>query len=195
MFCQLHVKTGTFVQVIRLILKEGEGGYYLRYFFVSAVITLSILVWVTLDSNQMNDQPNDGDCNKTNETISKSHQEHLLQYGWHIKSKCSTSKEVVNYHTELIRTLQSGGLNLEPYNKKGKEANITTYTLKEEQQNGDKLSANIYEIDGKLVGGFGALENAPGVFSLGEKERLMDQGIILVSRLVNNMFQNQNFNH
>ncbi|MFJ7825817.1 DUF4830 domain-containing protein [Psychrobacillus sp. NPDC096623] len=153
----------------------------MRYFFLSAffVMTLSIIVWVAVNTNGMNEQQTNRECNNTNETISKSHQEYLLQYGWHIKSKCSTSKEVVDYYPELIMTLQSGGLNLEPYNQKGKEAKITTYTLKEEQQNGDKLSATIYEIDGKLVGGYGALENwEPGVFSLGEKVQLIEQGIM-----------------
>ena len=128
----------------------------------------------------MNEQLSYGDCNKLNETITKSHQEYLLQYGWHIKSKCRTSTKVVHYYPEFIKTLQSGGLNLEPYNKKGKEAIITTYTLKEKQQNGDKLSAIMYEIDGNLVGGYGALENwEPGIFSLDEKERLIEEGKII----------------
>ena len=122
-------------------------------FFVLAffVITLSILVWLTLDYE--NEQPIDEDCNKTNETISKSHEKYLLQYGWHIKSKRSTCKKVVDYYPEVISTLQSGGLNLEPYNQKGIEAIITIYTLKEKQQNGDTLLATIYEINGLLVGG------------------------------------------
>lgn len=155
----------------------------MRYFFVTAffVITLSILVWATLDSNLMNDQPNDGDCNNTNETISKIHQEYLLQYGWHIKSKKNTCIKVVNYSPERISTLQGYGLKLDPYNNKGKEAKITTYSLKGNQQNGDTLSATIYEIDGILVGGYGGLENwTPGIFSLNEKERLIEQEIISI---------------
>lgn len=141
------------------------------------VITLSILVWLTLDYE--NEQPIDEDCNKTNETISKNHEEYLLQYGWHIKSKRSTRKKVVDYYPEVISTLQSGGLNLEPYNQKGIEAIITIYTLKEKQQNEDALLAIIYEINGLLVGGYGALENwKPGVFSLDEKEQLIEQSTI-----------------
>ncbi|SDM89727.1 protein of unknown function [Psychrobacillus sp. OK028] len=154
----------------------------MRIFLVTAllVITLSIIFLVALNTDGMNEQQTYRECNKKNETISKSHQHYLLQFGWHIKSKCNTSKEVVDYYPELISTLQSGGLNLEPYNKKGKEATITTYTLKEEQQNGDKLSATIYEIDGKLIGGYGTLENwDPGIFSLSEKERLIEQGNIM----------------
>ena len=153
----------------------------MRYFFVLIffLLTLSILVWLTLDSNPTNEQLNDGNCNKTNESISKSHQQYLLKYGWDIKAKLSTCKRVVDYYPEFISTLQSGGLNLEPYNQNGKEAVITTYTLKEKQLNGDKLSATIYEIDGTLVGGYGGLENwVPGVFSLDDKERLIKQGVI-----------------
>ena len=92
---------------------------------------------------------------------------------------CNTSSEVVNYYPERIETMQIAGLNLDPYNQRGKEAKITTYTLKEKQKNGDKLSATIYEIDGQLIGGYGGLENwIPGVFSLSDKERLIEEEII-----------------
>lgn len=68
---------------------------------------------------------------------------------------------------------------LEPYNRKGKEAVITTYTLKEKQLHGYKLFATIYEIDGELVGGYGGLKNGePGIFSLDDKERLIEQGTL-----------------
>ena len=139
------------------------------------LITISILVWLTLK----NEQTSVGECTQANDTISKSHEEYLLQYGWHIKSKCNTSTKIVHYYPELIETLKSGGLNLEPYNNKGIEATITSYRLIEKQQNGDTLLAIIYEIDGELAGGYGALENwTPGVFSLDDKERLIDEGII-----------------
>ena len=138
-------------------------------------ITISILVWLTLK----NEQTSVGECTQATETISKSHEEYLLQYGWHIKSKCNTSIEIINYYPEQIETLQSGGFNLEPYNNKGIEATITSYRLIEKQQNGDMLSATIYELDGEIVGGFGGLENwTPGIFSLDDKERLLDEGII-----------------
>ena len=153
----------------------------MRYFFLSVVfvITSFIIVWVAFNTNGINTQQTNSDCNKKNTTISKSHQDYLLQYDWHIQSPCSIRKEVVDYYPEHISTLLSGELNLEPYNKKGKEATITTYTLKEEQQNGDKLSAAIYEIDGKLIGGYGVLENwEPGIFSLDEKIRLIELGNI-----------------
>jgi len=152
----------------------------MRYFVVTTffVLTLSILVWLTLDF-ESNKHSNDPDCHNTNETISKSHQQYLSKYGWNIKTKRSTCKKVVDYYPEVISTLQSGGLNLEPYNRKGKKAVITTYTLKEKQLNGDKLSATIYEIDGELVGGYGGLENwKPGIFSLDDKERLIEQGTL-----------------
>ncbi|WP_407647342.1 DUF4830 domain-containing protein [Gracilibacillus oryzae] len=85
----------------------------------------------------------------------------------------------MNYYPERISMIQSGGLDLEAYNKKGKEATITTYRLKEKQQNGDKLSATIYEIDGKIIGGYGGLENwDPGIFRLDDKKRLMKEGKI-----------------
>ena len=145
------------------------------YVFAFFAITISILVWLTLK----NEQTSVGECTQATETISKSHEEYLLQYGWHIKSRCNTSTEIVNYYPERIETLQSGGLNLEPFNNKGIEATITSYRLIEKQQSGDTLSATIVEIDGELVGGYGGLENwTPGIFSLDDKERLLDEGII-----------------
>ena len=138
-------------------------------------ITISILVWLTLK----NEQTSVGECTQATETISKSHEEYLLQYGWHIKSKCNTSTEIVNYYPERIVTLQSGGLNLEPFNNKDIEATITSYRLIEKEQSGNTISATIVEIDGELVGGYGSLENwTPGIFSLDDKEGLLDEGII-----------------
>ena len=146
------------------------------------MITISILVWLTLK----NEQTSVGECSQATKTISKIHKDYLSQYGWHIKSKCNTSTEIVNYYPEQIETFQSRGLNLEPYNNKDIEATITSYRLIEKQQNGDTLSVSIYEIDGEIVGGYGALENwTPGIFSLDDKERLLDEGIInetLISR-------------
>lgn len=153
----------------------------MRYFFLTVVfvITSFIIIWVAFNTNGINTQQTSSGCNEKNTSISKSHQDYLLQYDWHIQSLCSIRKEVVDYYPEHISTLQSGELNLEPYNKTGKAATITTYTLKEEQQNGDKLSAAIYEIDGNLIGGYGVLENwEPGIFSLDEKMRLIELGNI-----------------
>ena len=153
----------------------------MRYVVVSAffVITLAVLVWMSRDSNPLNEQLSYGDCSNTTEEISKSHREYLLSYGWHIKSICNSSKEFVHYYPESIESMQIGGLNLEPYNNSGKEATKTTYVLKEKQKNGDRLSVTIYEIDGKLIGGYGILDNwDPGIFSLSEKDRLIEEGII-----------------
>lgn len=132
------------------------------------------MVWKALDSQSSNLK-----CDRKSEDISENHQQFIEQYGWHFKYKCRTSIAELNLFPETIQTLQTSGLNLEPYNNNGKEAKKTSYTLKEKQQSGDKLSAIIYEIDGKLVGGYGVLDNwDPGIFSLDEKERLIDQGII-----------------
>ena len=154
----------------------------MRAFLLTALLlvtTMSIIVWIAMNTNGTNEPHATIDCDKNNDSISKSHQEYLLQHGWHIKSSCGAIKQVIEYYPERIQSLQSAGLNLEPYNHKGIEANIITYLLKEKQQTGDKLTATIVEIDGELVGGYGGLENwIPGIFNLSEKNRLVEEGII-----------------
>ncbi|WP_345240481.1 DUF4830 domain-containing protein [Pontibacillus salipaludis] len=150
----------------------------MRYFIVPAFlfITLSILIWINLESNPTNEESSYGECNKESETISQHHQDYLLQYGWHIQSKCTSRTKMIHYYPERIEMLQNAGLDLEAYNKEEQVATITTYTLEEKQPNGDQLSATLYEINEELVGGYGVLENwDPGIFSLEDKDRLIEQ--------------------
>ncbi|TGB03563.1 DUF4830 domain-containing protein [Halobacillus salinus] len=154
----------------------------MRTFIVLALfgVTLFSLVWATIDNSASDEQSTLSDCTRVEESFPKGHLNYLKQHGWHIASKCRTSTEVIDYYPESIETLQSGGLNLKPYNKKGTEAKITTYILKEEQQNGDNLTATIYEIKGEIIGGYGTLKNwSPGIFSLDDKGRLLEQDKIL----------------
>lgn len=104
--------------------------------------------------------------------ISEDHMEFLSTYGWTIESLNSEQIETVKYNPELLRSLKNVGVDLEPY--KGNEMKITVYTLKEKQENGDIMNAVIFEVDGKVIGGHGSLDNwYPGYFSLEEKERLL----------------------
>jgi hypothetical protein len=67
------------------------------------------------------------------------------------------------------------GIDLKPY----KEVYITTYLLKEKQKTGKKIYAYIYQINEDIIGGHGHLETwEPGVFSLKDKERLINEGTI-----------------
>lgn len=137
-------------------------------FFVS-------LVGITMKMENSNKESTYGECNKENETVSQSHKDYVFNYGWNIESTCYSITEKVSYNLGLIDFLKGAGLDLTPYNNMGKEALITTYTLMEKQSNGDKLSATIYEIDGKIIGGIGSKENwEPGMFSLSDKKEIVD---------------------
>ncbi|WP_375140487.1 hypothetical protein [Cohnella herbarum] len=60
------------------------------------------------------------------------------------------------------------------------EIYITTYLLNEKQKTGKKMYANIYQINENIIGGYGNLEGwVPGVFSLKDKERLINEGTII----------------
>lgn len=64
---------------------------------------------------------------------------------------------------------------MKPY----KEIYITTYLLKEKQKTGKKIYADIYQINEDIIGGAGHLETwEPGDFSLKDKEKLINEGII-----------------
>ncbi|WP_375143336.1 hypothetical protein [Domibacillus sp. A3M-37] len=56
-----------------------------------------------------------------------------------------------------VQELQSAFINTTPY--KGKEAEVTTYLLKEKQLHGDRAFSALYKVEGKVVGGIGLLEN------------------------------------
>jgi len=118
-------------------------------------------------------------CNKeTPDELLDVHIQYLESYGWHIQEKLSENSEVMNYYPERIESLRiSSGLDLEPY--RGQELYITGYVLEERQASGEKVYASIYELDGEIIGGSGALESwTPGRFALTDKERLMKEGII-----------------
>ncbi|WP_199616392.1 DUF4830 domain-containing protein [Paenibacillus alkalitolerans] len=117
-------------------------------------------------------------CGKgTTEEISEKHIQYFDSFGWHVKDKISEKLEVMNYLPELIQTLRIAGLDLEPY--KNKELVITTYVLKEKQKTGKKMYVSIYEIEGKIIGGHGGLEDwSPGAFALTDKQRLINDGIM-----------------
>jgi hypothetical protein len=114
-------------------------------------------------------------CSKSD--ITEAHQEYLNDFGWTIKKEENEEVRVLNYYPEYLQTLKIAGLDLEAY--QGDEATITTYLLKEKQTTGDKMRVIIYEVDGEIIGGHGSLENwAPGAFSLDDKERLLEEGIL-----------------
>jgi hypothetical protein len=114
-------------------------------------------------------------CSRSEEMAA--HQKYLDDFGWTIKKKESEEVKILHYFPEYLQTLKIAGLDLEAY--QGDEATITTYLLKEKQTTGDKMRVIIYEVDGAIIGGHGSLENwAPGAFSLDDKERLLDEGIL-----------------
>jgi hypothetical protein len=112
-------------------------------------------------------------CSKEpTEQIYDNHFEYLESFGWHIEDKISERTQETK---KTLLDAQIVGIDLKPY----KEIEITTYMLKEQQKTGKKIYASIYEYNGHLIGGNGQLEEwVPGVFSLKDKERLINEGTI-----------------
>ncbi|WP_156279376.1 DUF4830 domain-containing protein [Paenibacillus sp. NEAU-GSW1] len=113
-------------------------------------------------------------CSK--ETTEQNHVnpiEYLESFGWHIEEKISKEK----LETKSLDPSIAGVVDLKPY--VNEEIYITTYLLKEKQKTGKKIFASIYQVDEDIIGGYGNLEGLePGVFSLKDKERLINVGQI-----------------
>ncbi|MFB1082201.1 DUF4830 domain-containing protein [Jeotgalibacillus sp. JSM ZJ347] len=115
----------------------------------------------------------------TPEPINEDHKAYLSEKGWTPSEQLSMETEEIYLYPELLEQLQGYGLDLAEYNQNGTEADTYTYLLEEEQTTGDQIRVVIYEIDGELIGGYGVLEEwTPGGFSLDEKSRLVEDGVV-----------------
>lgn len=116
-------------------------------------------------------------CGGADKDIKESHQTYLSSFGWTIDSKGEETTEILRHAPEQIDNLKATGMDFSPYQEK--EAFITTYLLKDEQKHGDDMWVKVYEIDGQIIGGYGILEGwDPGLFSIDDKERLVEDGIV-----------------
>lgn len=99
--------------------------------------------------------------------------EYIESFGWHVEEKISNTKLETKSSDPSIAAV----VDLKPY--VNEEVYITTYLLKEKQKTGKKIYANIYQANEDIIGGFGNLDGwLPGVFSLKDKERLINEGTI-----------------
>lgn len=99
--------------------------------------------------------------------------EYIESFGWHVEEKISKEK----LQTKSLTPDIAGIIDLKPY--MNEEIHITTYLLKEKQKSGNKVYANIYQGNEDIIGGYGGFEGLlPGTFSLKDKKRLINEGII-----------------
>jgi len=113
------------------------------------------------------------------EQVPEDHREFLEGKGWTPLELISLETEEIWLYPELLEQLQGYGLDLADYNQNGTEADNYVYLLEEVQTTGDGVRAVIYEMDGELFGGYGVLEEwEPGGFSLDDKSRLIEDGIL-----------------
>ncbi|MBW3110316.1 DUF4830 domain-containing protein [Bacillus sp. MCCB 382] len=119
-------------------------------------------------------------CNPINtskEDVDEEQIDYISSFDWMVDSKIGEESVTLHHGPEHIEKLKAAGIDFSPY--QGKDATITTYQLKEKQTTGDDLELVIYEVDDKIIGGYGVLEGwDPGLFSLNDKERLVKDDII-----------------
>ncbi|WP_226675633.1 DUF4830 domain-containing protein [Rossellomorea aquimaris] len=116
-------------------------------------------------------------CGGADQDIKDSHHTYLSSFGWTVDSKVEETTETLRHAPEQIENYRIAGMNFSPY--QGKDAVITTYLLKDKQENGDEMRVEVYEVEGEIIGGFGILEGwDPGLFSMDDRERLVRDGIM-----------------
>lgn len=116
----------------------------------------------------------DNESAEPTESTEQSNVEHtayLKSFGWHVENKVGERMQSTKNYLPAANV----GIDLKPYN----EIYITTYLLKETQKTGKKIFADIYEVNGDIIGGNGHLENwEPGDFALKAKKQLIKEGTI-----------------
>ncbi|OXS77462.1 DUF4830 domain-containing protein [Domibacillus enclensis] len=108
--------------------------------------------------------------------IPMEHEEYAEAYGWQIESLEGQETVVIQKEADT-QGISTSFFDTAPY--EGREAQVTTYKLKEKQVSGDDLFLSIYVIDNNIIGASGSLANwSPGSFDPKKKDELTGEGII-----------------
>lgn len=85
---------------------------------------------------------------------------------------------ILDIPIEMIRNYEASGITfLESY--VGEVVSVYTYYLQEKDTNGERLKAVLFESEEDIIGGYIILPSwTPAIFSLDEKERLIDEELI-----------------
>lgn len=112
------------------------------------------------------------------ETINEQHKAYLSNKGWEITQSTEVETYSLDIPEEMLVNYEASGI-IFLREHVGETVTTYSYELKEKDIEGERLKASIYEVDGVIIGGYGALPNwTPGLFNLDEKERLMDERLI-----------------
>ena len=111
-------------------------------------------------------------------TFNEQHKEYLLNKGWEIKESIEVETYTLEIPDEMLLNYEASRITFLREHL-GETVTKYSYTLKEKDIEGERLKASIFEVDGEIIGGYGALPSwTPGRFNLDEKERLINEQMI-----------------
>ena len=115
-------------------------------------------------------------CGK--ESLNEQHEEYFSNKGWKVKDLIEVETYRLDIPDEILINYEASGITfLSDYI--GKEVTQHSYELKEEDIEGKRLKAEVFETEGKIIGSYGVLPSwDPGVFNLDDKERLINEQMI-----------------
>ena len=115
-------------------------------------------------------------CGK--ESINEQHEVYLSNKGWKVKDLIEVETYRLDIPDEILSNYESSGITfLSEYI--GTEVTQHSYELKEEDIEGKRLKAEVFETEGEIIGSYGVLPSwDPGVFNLDDKERLINEQMI-----------------
>ena len=115
-------------------------------------------------------------CGK--ESINEQHEVYLSNKGWKVKDLIEVETYRLDIPDEILSNYEASGITfLSEYI--GTEVTQHSYELKEEDIEGKRLKAEVFETEGEIIGSYGVLPSwDPGVFNLDDKGRLINEQMI-----------------
>jgi hypothetical protein len=112
------------------------------------------------------------------ESLNEQHEAYLSNKGWEIKESIEIETYILDIPDEMLSNYEASGITfLSEY--LGEEVTQHSYELNEEDVEGKRLKAVIFEAEGKIIGDYGVLPSwDPGIFNLDDKERLINEQMI-----------------
>lgn len=112
------------------------------------------------------------------EPLDEQHKVYLSNKGWEIKESTEVETYILDISSEMLSNYEASGITfLSAY--LGEEVTQHSYRLKEEDIEGEGLTAVVLEVEGEVIGSYGVLPSwIPGLFNLDDKERLINEQMI-----------------
>ena len=112
------------------------------------------------------------------ESLDEQHAVYLSNKGWEIEESIKVDTYIVDIPDEMLMNYEASEITfLSEY--LGEEVTQHSYQLKEEDVEGERLEAVVFEAEGEIIGGYGVFPSwDPGIFNLEDKERLINEQMI-----------------